>query len=285
MDSRWWCTVHQSKKGTIALHSHVFAFHIAVSGRLVGRSHGHVTKKFFTSSAAILNVGHSVTSLQFNVRMWWMLFSITTTGWFQFVEPNLKYTVPRKILPELFYSCTCYEDLPSLSAAAPCSSSWLIHRQCSNKKNSDRGRIWNYNHSNVAVTHVRQIYSQHSFGLPRKMNAMQSGHTRMNLSVKTLITSLYATHHYCSGNGIPNQYNYDIKISEKKMIVLQRLNVRLVQCLLLFQFYTLSALHKEQAIPCCLIHRLKELELLQEDRRPKQKCKSLAEKSELNMLR
>ena len=55
------------------------------------------------------------------------------------------------------------------------------------------------------------------------------------------------------------------------MIVLQGLNVRLVQCLLLFQFYTLSALHKEQAIPRCLIHHLKELELLQEDRRPKQK--------------
>ena len=86
-------------------------------------------------------------------------------------------------------------------------------------------------------------------------------------------------------NGIPNQYNYGIKISEKtKMIVLQGLNVRLVQCLLLFQFYTLSALHKEQAIPRCLIHRLKELELLQEDRRPKQKCKSLAEKNELNVL-
>ena len=84
-------------------------------------------------------------------------------------------------------------------------------------------------------------------------------------------------------NGIPNQYNYGIKISEKKMIVLQGLNVRLVQCLLLFQFYTLSALHKEQAIPCCLIHRLKELELLQEDHRPKQKWKSLAEKNELNM--
>ena len=67
------------------------------------------------------------------------------------------------------------------------------------------------------------------------------------------------------------------------MIVLQGLNIRLVQCLLL-QFYTLSALDKEQAIPCCLIHRLKELELLQEDRRPKQKCKSLAEKNELNML-
>ena len=67
------------------------------------------------------------------------------------------------------------------------------------------------------------------------------------------------------------------------MIVLQGLNVRLVQCLLLFQFYTLSALHKEQAIPCCLIHRLKELELLQEDHRPKQKWKSLAEKNELNM--
>ena len=86
-------------------------------------------------------------------------------------------------------------------------------------------------------------------------------------------------------NGIPNQYNYGIKISEKKkMIVLQGLNIRLVQCLLLFQFCTFSALDKEQAIPCCLIHRLKELELLQEDRRPKQKCKSLAEKNELNML-
>ena len=85
-------------------------------------------------------------------------------------------------------------------------------------------------------------------------------------------------------NGIPNQYNYGIKISEKKMIVLQGLNVRLVQCLLLFQFYTLSALHKEQAIPRCLIHHLKELELLQEDRRPKQKWKSLAEKNELNVL-
>ena len=143
MDSQRWGTVHHSNKGAIALHSHVFAFHIGLSGRLVGRSYGHVTKKFFTSSAAILNVGHSVTSLQFNVRMWWMLFSITTTGWFQFVEPNLKYTVPGKILPELFYSCICYEDLPSLSAAAPCSSSWLIHRQYSNKKNSDRRRICN----------------------------------------------------------------------------------------------------------------------------------------------
>lgn len=79
-------------------------------------------------------------------------------------------------------------------------------------------------------------------------------------------------------NGIPNQYNYGVKISEKKMIVLPGLNVRLVQCLLLLQFYTLSALHKKQTIPCSLIHRLKELELLQEDRRPKQKCKSLAEK-------
>ena len=85
-------------------------------------------------------------------------------------------------------------------------------------------------------------------------------------------------------NGIPNQYNYGINTSEKKMIVLQGLNVRLVQCLLLFQFYTLSALHKKQTIPRCLIHHLKELELLQEDRRPKQKCKSLAEKNELNVL-
>ena len=67
------------------------------------------------------------------------------------------------------------------------------------------------------------------------------------------------------------------------MIVLQELNVRLVQFLVPFQFYTLSVLHKEQAIPRCLIHRLKELELLQEDHRPKQKCKSLAEKNELNM--
>ena len=55
------------------------------------------------------------------------------------------------------------------------------------------------------------------------------------------------------------------------MIVLQELNIRLVQYLLLFQFYTLSALHKKQTIPRCLIHHLKELELLQEDRRPKQK--------------
>ena len=83
-------------------------------------------------------------------------------------------------------------------------------------------------------------------------------------------------------NGIPNQYNYGIKISEKKkMIVLQGLNVRLVQCLLLFQFYTLSALHKEQAIPCCLIHRLKELELLQEDRRPNKNANPLLKKMSL----
>lgn len=65
------------------------------------------------------------------------------------------------------------------------------------------------------------------------------------------------------------------------MIVSQELNIRLVQYLLLFQFYTLSALHKKQTIPRCLIHHLKELELLQEGRRPKQKCKSLAE---LNVL-
>ena len=143
MDSQWWCTVHHSKKGAIALHCHVFAFHIGVSGRLDGRSYGHVIKNFFTSTTAITDVRHSTTSLQFNVRMWWMLLSITTPGWFQFVEPNLKYTVPGKILPELFCSCTCYEDLPSLSAAAPCSSSWLIHRQYSNKKNSDRRRICN----------------------------------------------------------------------------------------------------------------------------------------------
>lgn len=244
MDSQWWCTVHHSKKGAIALHSHVFAFHIGVSGRLDGRSYGHVIKKFFTSTAAITDVRHSTASLQFNVRMWWMLLSITTPAWFQFVEPNLKYTVPGKILPELFYSCTCYEDLPSLSAAAPCSSSWLIHLQCSNKKNSDLVRIWNHNHSNVyynivgllqdhpkkafktkwhghchrdeqtwwsqfnvrfsisgstrpnlqvALTHVRQIYSQHSFGLPLGMNGihrMQSGHARMNLSVKASIMYL-----------------------------------------------------------------------------------------------
>ena len=163
MDSQWWCTVHHSKKGAIALHSHVFAFHIGVSGRLDGRSYGHVIETFFTSSAAILNVGHSITSLQFNVRMWWMLLSITTTGWFQFVEPNLKYTVPGKILPELFYSCTCYEDLPSLSAAVPCSSSWLIHLQCSNKKNSDRGGIWNHNHSNVYYNKVGLLHDR-----PRK---------------------------------------------------------------------------------------------------------------------
>lgn len=85
-------------------------------------------------------------------------------------------------------------------------------------------------------------------------------------------------------NGIPNQYNYGINTSEKKMIVSQELNIRLVQYLLLFQFYTLSALHKKQTIPRCLIHHLKELELLQEGRRPKQKCKSLAEKNELNVL-
>ena len=45
----------------------------------------------------------------------------------------------------------------------------------------------------VAVTHVRQIYSQHSFALPRRMNGMhrmQSGHWRMNLSVKALIMNL-----------------------------------------------------------------------------------------------
>ena len=45
----------------------------------------------------------------------------------------------------------------------------------------------------VAVTHVRQIYSQHSFGLPRTMKGMhrmQSGHVRMNLSAKALIVYL-----------------------------------------------------------------------------------------------
>ena len=46
MDSQRWCTVHHSKKGAIALYSHVFAFHIGVSGRLDGRSYGHVIKKF-----------------------------------------------------------------------------------------------------------------------------------------------------------------------------------------------------------------------------------------------
>lgn len=141
MDSRWRCTC-------ILMCLHFTLVWVD------GRCYGHVIKKFFTSSAAILNIGHSITSLQFNVRMWWMLFSVTTTRWFQFVEPNLKYTVPGKILPELFYSCTCYEDLPSLSAAAPCSSSWLIHRQCSSKKNSDRGRIRNHNHSNVYYNKV-----------------------------------------------------------------------------------------------------------------------------------
>ena len=143
MDSQWWCTVHHSKKGSdsIALScvciSHWCEWTIGWS---FVRSRN---QNIFTSTAAIIDVRHSTTSLQFNVRMWWMLLSITTPGWFQFVEPNLKYTVPGKILPELFYSCTCYEDLPSLSAAAPCSSSWLIHRQYSNKKSSDRRRICN----------------------------------------------------------------------------------------------------------------------------------------------
>ena len=141
----------------------------------------------------------------------------------------------------------------------------------------------------VAVTHVGQRYSQHSFELPLGMNGihrMQSGHAYEPFSKSVNYVPPYMQRTTTVlVNGIPNQYNYGIKISEKKkMIVLQGLNVRLVQCLLLFQFYTLSALHKEQAIPCCLIHRLKELELLQEDRRPKQKCKSLAEKNELNVL-
>ena len=134
----------------------------------------------------------------------------------------------------------------------------------------------------VAVTHVRQIYSQHSFGLPRRMNGMyrmQSGHARMNLPVKALIMYLPICNAPLPFWSMESRINTTMALTwvKKKMIVLQGLNIRLVQCLLL-QFYTLSALDKEQAIPCCSIHRLKELELLQEDRRPKQKCKSLAEK-------
>ena len=114
---------------------------------------------------------------------------------------------------------------------------------------------------------------------------MQSGHARMNLSVKALIKHLRISNAPLPFWSMESRVNTTMGLTQvkKKMIVLQGLNIRLVQCLLL-QFYTLSALDKEQAIPCCLIHRLKELELLQEDRRPKQKCKSLAEKNELNML-
>lgn len=190
-----------------------------------------LSKNFSHRQLQILNVGHSVTSLQFNVRMRWMLFPIPTSRLFQFVKPNLKYTVPGKILPELFYSYTCYEDLPSLSTAAPCSSSWLIHLPCSNKKNSHRGRIWNHDHSNVYYNMVGLLLDH-----PKKAFTTKWQHDCDTIAIAM------------------NRH-------------------RLVQCLLLFQFYTLSALHKKQTIPRCLIHHLKELELLQEDRRPEQKCK------------
>ena len=143
----------------------------------------------------------------------------------------------------------------------------------------------------VAVTHVRQIYSQHSFGLPLGMNGihrMQSGYARMNLSVKTLIKHLPICNAPLPFWSMESRINTTmaLRLVKKKMIVLQGLNVRLVQFLVLFQFYALSALHKKkqtnkQTIPRCLIHHLKELELLQEDRRPKQKCKSLAKKMSL----
>ena len=180
----------------IALHSHVFGFRMVVRTVTLSKSFSH-------RQLQILNVGHSVTSLQFNVRMRWMLFPIPTSRLFQFVKPNLKYTVPGKILPELFYSYTCYEDLPSLSTAAPCSSSWLIHLPCSNKKNSHRGRIWNHDHSNVYYNMVGLLLDH-----PKKAFTTKWQHDCDTIAIAM------------------NRH-------------------RLVQCLLLFQFYTLSALHKK----------------------------------------
>ena len=115
---------------------------------------------------------------------------------------------------------------------------------------------------------------------------MQSGHTRLDLSVKALIMYLPICNAPLPFWSMESRNNTTMALTQvkKKMIVLQELNIRLVQYLLLFQFYTLSALHKKQTIPRCLILHLKELELLQEGRRPKQKCKSLAEKNELNVL-
>ena len=115
---------------------------------------------------------------------------------------------------------------------------------------------------------------------------MQSGHTRLDLSVKALIMYLPICNAPLPFWSMESRINTTMALTQvkKKMIVSQELNIRLVQYLLLFQFYTLSALHKKQTIPRCLIHHLKELELLQEGRRPKQKCKSLAEKNELNVL-